>query len=438
MRVLQETLAGSRHLQQAVVLYLLAQIAGDECLTDDGIPNLVVFVLAFTKLLQLVVLMRNNVVGGMSAHEVNDVVLPEVLLDGKNGLEHDDESVLALALLLRMQAVVAVLAVVLVVFLTEVMQQHLTTAHTRLGIGGSLLQQLATDVLLGHGLSLHELLEFLQVLIGIEGDADALAAVAAGTSRLLIVAFEALRDVVVDDEAHIGFVDAHAKSNGGDDDVDALHQEVVLRLGTCLRVEACMIGGSLDVVGLQHGCQLLHLLSRKTIDDAALAGILLDETDDLLVDVLRLLPHLVIKVRAVEGALELNGSDDAQTLLDIGAHLIGGSSRECDDRGIADAVDGWADIAILRSEVVSPLRDTVCLVDGIERNLDALEELYILVLVQRLGSHIEQLRATFAHIVHHLLDGRLVQRGVQIVRQALLLAQSIDDIHLVFHQGDER
>ena len=262
MRVLQEALAGCRHLQQTIVLYLLAQIAGDECLTDDGIPNLVVFVLTFAKLLQLVVLMRNNVVGGMSAHEVNDIVLTEILLDGKNGLEHDDESVLALALLLRMQAVVAVLAVVLVVFLTEVMQQHLATAHTRLGIGGSLLQQLATDVLLGHRLSLHELLELLQVLIGIEGDADALAAVATGTSRLLVVAFEALRDVVVDDEAYVGFVDAHAKSNGCDDDIDSFHEEVVLRLGTCLRVEASMIGCGLDFIGLQHGSQLLHLLSR--------------------------------------------------------------------------------------------------------------------------------------------------------------------------------
>ena len=56
----------------------------------------------------------------------------------------------------------------------------------------------------------------------------------------------------MDDKAHIGFVDTHAKGDSGNDHLDVLHQEVVLRLRPCLGVEPRMIGGGLDVVGFQY------------------------------------------------------------------------------------------------------------------------------------------------------------------------------------------
>ena len=58
-----------------------------------------------------------------------------------------------------------------------------------------------------------------------------LAAVAPGPSRLLIIPFERLGNVVMDDEPHVGLVDTHAESDRGDDHVGALHQEIVLILG---------------------------------------------------------------------------------------------------------------------------------------------------------------------------------------------------------------
>ena len=407
--VLDEALAGAGHLQQTVVLHLLAQVAHDECLAYDGVPYLRVVVLAGAELLQLLVVVGHYLVGLAAGDEVDDVVRAEVLLDGQDGLQHGDELLLCLDLRAGVQAVVAVVAVVLLVLLAEVVEQHLPAADAGLGIGRRLLQQLPPYVLLGHGLSLHELLQLLQVLVAVEGYAEPLAAVAAGAPRLLVVALKALRYVVVYDEADVGLVDAHAEGDGGYDDVDLLHQEVVLRLCARGGVQSGVVALRLDVVGPQHVGQVLDLLSRQAVDDAALAGVLLDEAHDVLVNVLRLLPHLVVQVRTVEGRLELVGIGNAEALLDVGAHLVGGGGGEGYDGRLANLVDDGPDAAVLRPEVVAPLRDAVRLVDGVERYFHRAQELHVLLLRQRLRCHVEQLGAPGADVVLHLVDGRLVQ-----------------------------
>ncbi len=49
--------------------------------------------------------------------------------------------------------------------------------------------------------------------------------VAPGASDLLIIAFDAFGQVEVNDEAHIGLVDAHAKRDGGNDDLCIIADE---------------------------------------------------------------------------------------------------------------------------------------------------------------------------------------------------------------------
>ena len=255
------------------------------------------------------------------------------------------------------------------------MEQHLASAYRCLGVCGSLLQQLLADVLFCHGLALHEFLQLLQVFVGVESDAYTFASVASCASRLLVVALKAFRYVVVYHEAHIGFVDAHAEGYGSHDYVDALHEEVVLRLRACCRVESGMVGSGFYVVGFQHGCQFFHLLARDAVDDTALARVLFYEFYYLFVDVVRLLAHLVVEVGTVERALKLLCVGDAETFLYVHAHLVGGSGCECYDWCCANLVDCGAYVAILGAEVVSPLRYTMRLVDGVERNLKRTEEL---------------------------------------------------------------
>ena len=123
------------------------------------------------------------------------------------------------------------------------------------------MQQQLADVLFHDALVVHELLQFLQVLLRIECYADALSAVTSCATRLLIVSLQGFRYVIVYDKAHIGLVYAHSEGYRGADDINAFHEEIVLRLVSYGVVQAGMICCRLYVVGHQHFCQLLHLLA---------------------------------------------------------------------------------------------------------------------------------------------------------------------------------
>ena len=93
------------------------------------------------------------------------------------------------------------------------------------------MQKLTTDFLFGNGLALQEFFEFLNVFIAVKGNAFANAAVSTCPARFLVITFNGLRDVVVDDVAHIWFVDAHTKCDGSDNYLDFFHEKGVLVSG---------------------------------------------------------------------------------------------------------------------------------------------------------------------------------------------------------------
>ena len=239
-------------------------------------------------------------------------------------------------------------------------------------------------------------------------------------------------------EAHIGLVYAHAESDSGHNHIDTFHEEIVLRFGSGHRVETSMIGCGFDIVSPQHLGQLFHFFAREAINDAALARVLLDVHDDLLLHILGFGAHFVVEIRAVERAFKLFGLEYAETFLDVGAHLIGGSGSQRNNGGIAYAVDGGADVAVFRTEIVAPFGYTVGLVDGVERDFHFLEQFYVFVLVERFGSHIEQFCFSGEHIVHHFTNGLFGERRVEIMGYTVVSAHSVDHIHLILHQCDER
>ena len=214
---------------------------------------------------------------------------------------------------------------------------------------------MAAYVLFGHGLALHELLEFLQILSGIVGYASSFAAIAPGTSCFLIVSFQTFGNVVVNDEAHVGLVYAHAEGDGGHYDVDAFHEEIILCARPCYAVHSGVICFGLDVIGLKHLRQLFHLLAAQAIDNAAAAWLTFDEANDIAVHVLRFLTYLVEKVGAVKGTFELFGIGHAKVFLDVSAHLVSGCGGEGNDGGSANFADEWPYATIFRAEVVAPL-----------------------------------------------------------------------------------
>ena len=119
-RVLQEFLASRCQLQQSVVLNVFLQVTGNECLSDDGVPELLVFVLAGTEKFVVLVLVGQDFFRISSLYKVDDVFCAEILFEGMDGIQDDDQQLLGFNLGLRVQAVVTVVAVVLCVFLTEI------------------------------------------------------------------------------------------------------------------------------------------------------------------------------------------------------------------------------------------------------------------------------------------------------------------------------
>ena len=149
-------------------------------------------------------------------------------------------------------------------------------------------------LLFGNVLVGKELIEFLDVLLAVEGYAAALAAVAAGAAGFLIIALKALGDVVVDDEAHVGLVDAHAEGDGGHDDINLLHEELVLVFLAGLAVQSGVIGQGAYVVNGQGFGEFFHLFAAETVHDARLTRVLFDVFDDVLDDVFGFWTHLII------------------------------------------------------------------------------------------------------------------------------------------------
>ena len=81
----------------------------------------------------------------------------------------------------------------------------------------------------------------MQVARVVKQDALCGHAVAPGAAGLLIIAFQVLGHVVMDHEAHVGFVNAHAECVGGDDDAHAVEQERLLVCAARFLGKACVV-----------------------------------------------------------------------------------------------------------------------------------------------------------------------------------------------------
>ena len=86
------------------------------------------------------------------------------------------------------------------------------------------------------------------ILGGEEKNAFSWFAVSSGTASFLVIVFHALRHVVVDDETYIGFVDSHAKSIGGDHNLSAVIDEIILTFFADIVVHSSVIAGDRDAL----------------------------------------------------------------------------------------------------------------------------------------------------------------------------------------------
>ena len=96
-------------------------------------------------------------------------------------------------------------------------------------------------------------------------------AVAAGAPGLLVVALDALGQVEVGDEPHVGLVDAHAEGDRRDHHDAVFAQEPRLVARARGRVETRVIRQRLDALGHERVGRLLDRRARQAVDDAGVA-----------------------------------------------------------------------------------------------------------------------------------------------------------------------
>ena len=366
---------------QSVLFQILVQEMHDYCLPDNGNPEPDALVLAHAEELAEMVLVGLYYGVGLSGKYIGQMVHFEILFHGVHQFQYCRQIFLALEELFRVQAVVAVAAVLLGVVFSEIVEQNLSPAPVGLGVGYGLQQQLFSYLLLGQRLALHEFLQFQDVLVAVECDALSFLSVSAGTSGLLVVALEALGDVIVNHEPYVGFVYAHAEGYGRHYDVHLLHEEHVLVLGPGGGVHAGVIGQGLDAVDVEEFGYLLGLFPAEAVDDAGLALILLDEADHLFLDI-DLVADLVVEIGPVERALEHLCVHHAEILLYVRLDFRSGGGGEGYDGCRAELVHDTADMAVFRTEIMSPFGNTVSLVYGVERDMDLPEKGDSLLLCQ--------------------------------------------------------
>ena len=360
-------------------------------------------IVACTEILIGVVLRCLDVASLFTSKEFRDMFGLKQLLRGQNCLDSELNIFLTVETDFWIQAVVASAAVFFVVFLAEIMQQQLVAAHWRLGVCHCLIEQFASNLLFSDVLALVEFLEFMDVLVVVESDAVSFAAVTTCTTSLLIVAFEALRDVVVNHETDVGLVDAHSESDSRHDDVDLLHQELILILLTCLAVQTGMVWQRLDAVNLQSLSEFLHFFTAQSVHDSRFSRVRFDIFYDVFDHIFRLRTYFIIKIRTVERRFEDLGILDFKVFHDVLLHLHGCGSSQCNDWQFwIYRIDDRAQTAVFRTEVMTPFGDTVCLIDGKEGDVEATQELESLFFRQRLGSHIEEFGLLADEVFAHL------------------------------------
>ena len=278
--------------------------------------------------------------------------------------------------------------------------------------------------------------EFEVVARAVEEERLAVQPVAAGAAGFLVVALDVFGQVYVDDVAHIAFVDAHAKGNGGHHNLHLIFQELLLVRSALFGGHACVVGQGFEALFAQVLGERLGAFAAEAIDDARLAFARFQKGAELVKPVF-LRRHPVLDVGAVKAADERARLVHGQLAQNVVAGLLIGGGRECDHGHLRVALFQLTQLHIFRTKVVAPLGDAVRLVNGEQGDLQGVQQAQEgpISRKQTLGGEVEQIQLSGSELVKHqaLLIG--VQRAVEKGSAYPVQAQGVD---LVFHQSDQR
>ncbi len=211
--------------------------------------------------------------------------------------------------------------------------------------------------------------------------------------------------------------------------------ETVLALLAFTGGQAGVIRDGIHAVVRQHLRRFLHALARQAVHDAALAGVLVADEAQQLAARLVLGGDAIADVRPVEARDEDARLAEMQPLEDLAPRGRIRGGRERNARHVWMARGELAELQVLRSEVVTPLRHAVRLVDGDERDRELVEQRQAALGEQALRRHVQEVELAAARAALDGLHLRPVERGVEELGAH---AGFLQRRHLVLHERNER
>ena len=297
--------------------------------------------------------------------------------------------------------------------LPKVVKELPAQAVDTLAVAGHRLQALVVAPLYARGVLLRKLLRAaifdekacgLHVILGKEQDAVGVRAVASCAPCLLIVSLETFGHIIMDDEADVRLVNAHAEGVCRDHDGFAVELKIVLILPPLLVRQPRVVARGGDAALAQPLAHALDGGAGRAVDDAAPLPPLVDEGSEGGELVFRAL-YIEIKVRAVKTCHDAVGRLQREQAQDVCLHLRccrGGVGR--DDGTARQGIHKIGDAEIARAEILSPLRNAVRFVHGEKRHVHLLHEREKTVRLQPLGCNIDELVGALARAGVHGAD----------------------------------
>ena len=255
----------------------------------------------------------------------------------------------------------------------KVVQQHPASAGQRLGECNHAVELVGFNTFLFFvNTVLHHAARHYHVLWPEQQQGIRRQSITPGTTGFLIIALNIFRQIIMNHETHIGLVDPHAKGHGSHHHVHFVAHEFFVRLLALCGRQTGVVRKRAKTGQLQFGGNLLDPLSTECIDDSGIILMLIEKGLQLL-EWLALFQRAVTDIRAIKTGYINIRVLQAQTVNNILAGLGVSRGRECHHRNIRKLLTQITQAHIFRTEIVSPLGDTVGLINRKQGNLDILQ-----------------------------------------------------------------
>ena len=240
----------------------------------------------------------------------------------------------------------------------------------------------------------------------------------------------------MDHVADVRLVDPHAEGDGGDDDRVGRLQEPVLHPGPLVVLHAGVVGAGRHPGAQQGRGHVLGGLLQRDVDDGGPGapggepleeqGVAVGGEDG---------GEVERQVRAVEAGADGAVGRDVEAAADVGEHLRRGGGGQGQGALGAAELGEVGQLQVVGAEVVAPFGDAVRLVHREQRHRNPRDRLAEALVVEALGSDVEEAQRALAQVVH---DGAHLVAGERRVEAAGGHSAPGELVDLVLHQGDQR